>query len=43
MTCEYRDTPELPYAEPEEHNLKAKDLRKQPAQCPAHRGGRQFL
>ncbi len=42
-TCEYRDTPELPHAEPEGHNLQTKDLRKQPAQCPAHRGGRQFL
>jgi hypothetical protein len=42
-TCEYRDTPELPHAEPEGHNLRTKDLCKEPAQCPAHRGGRQIL
>ena len=28
MTCEYRDTPELPYAELEGHNLKAKEQRR---------------
>jgi hypothetical protein len=38
-TCEYRDIPELPHAEPERHNLKTKDLCKEPAQGYARPGG----